>query len=142
MPGGEPAASSLAHPLTTHELHLSSSSPNQPSIIPMSPETRGAGQPRGSWASVSLWRKVGLAALALLVIVGGLTVYFALSALPTAHRQATASVLSQQVTANALATTQVRLTATAQATVQAKVAANAQIRATAQAQGKPQLLWA
>jgi outer membrane protein assembly factor BamB len=80
---------------------------------------------------------VGLAALALLVIVGGLTVYLSLSALPTAHRQASASVLSQQVTANARATTQVRLTAT----VQVKATADAQIIATVQAQGKPQLLW-
>ena len=143
MPGGEPVAPSLAHPLTTHELPLSSSSPNRPTIITMSPEMRGAGQPRGIWASISLWRKVGLATLALLVIVGGLTAYLALSVHPAAQHQATASVLSQQATANALATTQVRLTATAraQATVQAQATANAHIIATAQAQGKPQLLW-
>ena len=143
MPGGEPAASSLAHPLTTHELPLNSSPPNPPTITTISPEMRGAGQPRGLWASVSLWRKVGLAVLALLVIVGGLTAYLALSVHPTAQRQTTASALSQQVTAHAQATTRVRLAATAQAqaTVQAKATANAQIIATAQAQGKPQLLW-
>lgn len=132
MPGGEPAASSLAHLLPTQELPVISSSPSQPTTMARSLEMRGAGQLRGIRAFVSRWRKVGLVALALLVIIGGLTAYLALSVRSTAQRH---------VTVNALATTQVRLTATAQAAVQAKATANAQIIATAQAQGKPQLLW-
>jgi outer membrane protein assembly factor BamB/serine/threonine protein kinase len=145
MPGRGPAETPLAHQLTAYETPSSRPLPNEPITIPI-PVSSKPMQPRGLWRPVPPWQRMVLAALALVVIAGGLIAYFALSVpaatLNTAH-QATASTLIHQATANAMATARGEQTATAQAqaTVQAQAAAQARIIAAAQAQGKPQLLW-
>jgi outer membrane protein assembly factor BamB len=145
--GKGPASVPLAHQFTPYAIPSSQPLPNEP--MPLSfgnnPHADSIQSP-GLWRPVAPWQKMVLAALALVIIAGGLLAYSALKA-PTATsntgHQATTSTLTNPATANAMATTQVeqKSTAQAQATVQTQATSQAQIIATAQAQGKPQLLW-
>jgi outer membrane protein assembly factor BamB/serine/threonine protein kinase len=142
--GRGPAGTPLAHQFTAYQ--TPSSRPLSNELVNISANDKSV-QPQGFWRSVPPWQRMVLAALALVIIAGGLFAYSALSVPATATsntgHQATTNPLINQATANAIATARSEQTATAraQATVQAQAAAQAHVIATAQAQGKPQLLW-
>ncbi len=148
IPGREPAAFPPPHPLTAYGTPSRESFPKEPMMT--TPVRSELTQPQVSWWSVPLRRRVVLAALALLMIASSLFAYFSLIVPAAQHQkaqQATASASIHQATMNAMATAQIRQKATAQAQmataqISQKATIQAQLIATAQAQGKPHLLWA